>query len=250
MDLQSNQEMKSILIIGDSCRDVFLYCECKRMAPDYPIPIVHPVGEAENGGMAQNVYRNIRSLHENCALNTNPNWHSITKTRYIHEESNHMWMRVDSPDAVTQIDRSTLDLNYDIIVIADYNKGFLSEGDIQYICDSHPCVFVDTKKILGPWINGAKWIKINNYEYTNSSSKITPELNRKIIHTQGGKGCSLNGKQYPTTQVQVKDSSGAGDSFMAGLVVEYAKSENIELAIYFANKCAAKVVTERGVTII
>ena len=37
---------------------------------------------------------------------------------------------------------------------------------------------------------------------------------------------------------------------MAGLVYSYTKDKLINLAINFANKCASKVVQERGVTTI
>jgi sugar/nucleoside kinase (ribokinase family) len=45
----------------------------------------------------------------------------------------------------------------------------------------------------------------------------------------------------------VKDSSGAGDTFMAGLVVKYLKTSNIDESIKFANECARQVVQHRGV---
>jgi sugar/nucleoside kinase (ribokinase family) len=37
---------------------------------------------------------------------------------------------------------------------------------------------------------------------------------------------------------------------MAGLVIEYSKSNDIIKAIKFANECASKVVRQRGVSII
>jgi len=51
-------------------------------------------------------------------------------------------------------------------------------------------------------------------------------------------------------RVEVKDSTGAGDSFFAALLVRYAETGDIDEAINFANACAAKVVTQKGVTLI
>ena len=51
-------------------------------------------------------------------------------------------------------------------------------------------------------------------------------------------------------KVEVIDVSGAGDSFMAGLVIEYLKSGDIEQSIGFANDCSSSVVQHPGVTII
>ena len=48
----------------------------------------------------------------------------------------------------------------------------------------------------------------------------------------------------------MKDLSGAGDTFIAGLVVKYIETEDIEKSIKFANQCASKVVTQKGVAVI
>jgi len=242
--------MKDILVIGESCRDIFVYCDAKRLCPDIPVPVLNIVKQNENPGMAKNVYRNISSKIEKCDIITNGDWHNITKTRYVHDSSNHTFFRVDSPHEIDRINTNDIDFNYKIIVISDYNKGFLKEEDIEYICERHKNVFIDTKKILGKWVNKAKYIKINNTEYCNSKAFLTKELENKIIHTMGGEGCEFQSKRFTVKKVDVKDSSGAGDSFMAGLVVEYLKTKNIEKSIKFANLCAEEVVKHRGVSTI
>ena len=240
---------KKILIIGESCKDVYVYCSALRLAPDVPVPVLNVIDQTENEGMAMNVFRNIRVIHKKCDIITNPNWESITKTRYVDLASNHMFIRVDSDHSkIPRIDLTKINLNYDLIAISDYNKGFLTEEDIEFICKSHPNVFIDSKKKISTWANDAKYIKINNFEYNRSKPTLTEWLNRKIIHTKGGDGCIFNDKIFPVAQTEVKDSSGAGDTFFAGLIVEYSRSGNIEEAIQFANTCASKVVKERGVT--
>ena len=86
---------------------------------------------------------------------------------------------------------------------------------------------------------------------------ITNEINiRKtryvdIIVTDGKNGATYKNKNYPVeAEVKVSNVSGAGDTFLAGLVYAYVKSDNITEAISFANQCASKVVQERGVTVI
>jgi len=106
------------------------------------------------------------------------------------------------------------------------------------------------KKILGSWANNAKYIKINDYEFKNSKNYITTELENKIIHTAGSNGANFQNKNYPVELVEVKDSAGAGDSFMAALVVKYLETDNIIKSIEFANDRASKVVKQIGVTII
>ena len=244
--------MKKILVIGESCRDVFVYCHAERLAPDLPVPVLRIIEETGNPGMAGNVVRNIRAIHPHCELVTNPGWEGVTKTRYVHKNSNHTFIRVDAEPQVPRIAVHDLPLQeYDIVAISDYNKGFLAEEDIQAICERHPNVFIDTKKKLGGWAKDAKVIKINNYEFERSKDTITPELSKKIIVTRGEHGAEYNCKLYPVAQrVEVKDSTGAGDSFFAALLVRYAETGDMDESINFANACAAKVVTQKGVTLI
>ena len=240
-----------ILVIGETCRDLFVYCDSNRLCPEAPVPVLNIVDQRENPGMAGNVRRNIESLSGKVIdIATNKNWYEIAKTRYVHKESNHMFFRVDSTQSIPRIDVKDLDFNYDLIVISDYNKGFLLEEDIEYICSQHPNVFIDTKKILGPWVKEAKFIKINDVEYRNSEKYLTEDIKKKIIHTMGGKGCEFNGKRYPTKKVEVKDLSGAGDTFMAGLVFKFVQTEDIGESIKFANVCASKVVAQKGVAVL
>jgi bifunctional ADP-heptose synthase (sugar kinase/adenylyltransferase) len=242
--------MSRILVIGESCRDIFVYCNADRLCPDVPVPVLNVIDQSENPGMAKNVQRNIKSLMGHCDILTNFNWYNITKTRYVHKKSNHTFIRVDSPHDIRRVKIEEINFDYDIIVISDYNKGFLTESDIEFICSKHDCVFIDTKKILGPWAEKAKFIKINDFEFNNSKSYLTDILKSKIIHTDGANGSNYKSINYPVKRVEVKDSSGAGDAFIAALVSEYHKTNDIIKSIKFANKCASKVVTEIGVTTI
>lgn len=243
--------MKKILVIGESCRDVFVYCKAERLAPDMPIPVLGVVEQKDNPGMAANVLRNIKSIFPEVELHTNDGWQNITKTRYMHNDTNHMFIRVDTDHHIPRIKIEEISLlDYDIIAISDYNKGFLTEEDIIYITNKHNNVFIDTKKILGDWVEKAKFIKINNYEYERSRPYISEIIKDKIIHTKGGQGAIFKEKVYPVETSEVKDVSGAGDSFFAALLVKYAETDDIEKAIIFANECASEVVKHKGVTVI
>lgn len=241
--------MSRILVIGESSRDVFVYCDALRLCPDLPVPVVNINNQTENPGMARNVYRNIKSILNECDILSNANWNHITKTRYVDEKTNHMFLRVDSPHDIPRIDLSDISYQYEIIVISDYNKGYLSEEDIAEICSNHKNVFIDTKKTLGAWVKQAAYIKINDYEYRHSEKYIDESIRTKVIRTMGADGCEFQGVRYPVKKVEVRDSSGAGDTFMAGLVVKYLETNSIIKSIKFANQCASKIVTQRGVTV-
>lgn len=242
--------MKKILVIGESCRDVFVYCNSNRLCPEAPVPVLNVVDQRENPGMAGNVRRNIESIYGKVDIHTNKDWYEIIKTRYVHQETNHMFFRVDTTQEIKRTNVRKIDLDCEVVVISDYNKGFLMEEDIEYICSNHDNVFIDTKKILGDWVTKAKFIKINDYEYNNSESFITDKMHSKIIHTMGGLGCEYQGKRYPTEKVEVKDLSGAGDTFMASLVVKFVETNDIIQSIKYANQCASKVVSQKGVATI
>jgi bifunctional ADP-heptose synthase (sugar kinase/adenylyltransferase) len=241
-----------ILVIGESCRDIFNYGECNRLCPEAPVPIFNLIETTENGGMALNVKNNILALNAMTELITNPNWQDISKTRFIDIRTNHMFMRLDCNDNAYKrynIDNIKYD-DYDAIVISDYNKGFLTEEDIANIGLRHPCVFLDTKKCLGSWCESITYIKINEHEYENNKEFINETLEEKIITTLGPKGSIHQGKVYSVPKVEIKDVAGAGDSFIAGLVVKYIETSDIISAIEFANVCATQVVQKKGVSIV
>lgn len=248
---------QSILVIGDSCKDVFVYCHCERLCPEAPVPVLDIINQEDNDGMAGNVARNIESILEYPIDKIfNKNYESITKTRYVEKKTNHMFLRIDSKSKINRIDKKILNKinfkKYDAIIISDYDKGFLLEEDITYIANKHPLTFLDSKKVLGNWANKITFIKINRKEFDASKNFIlsNPNIEKKVIKTVGGDGCIFNGKVYPVENVEIKNLSGAGDSFLSGLVVEYIKSKNMDNAIVYANKVASIVVQKMGVSTI
>ena len=241
-----------ILVIGDSCTDVFVYGNIERICPEAPVPVFNPIRRVESGGMAKNVKSNLEALGLEVDIITNAN--DIKKIRYIDEKSNQMVLRVDEHDYCEPVDLNLLDFEddkYEAIIISDYCKGFLHEDDIKWICDNNENVFVDTKKKLGDWINSTTFIKINSIEYKQNKNffKNNSIMNKTIV-TKGNEGCLFQDKIYPTEDVQVKDISGAGDTFVAGLVVEYVRTKDIIKAISFAQECTKIVVQKHGVSVV
>ncbi len=129
----------SVLVIGESCIDVFQYGDCKRLCPEAPVPVFNPTRKIENGGMAYNVHRNLQSLNVKSNIYTNRNHQQIKKTRFIDEKTNHMFMRLDENDLnFDRCDLSEINFSlYDAIIVSDYNKGFLTNEDINFIGKSH-----------------------------------------------------------------------------------------------------------------
>lgn len=246
--------MKRVLVIGDSCIDIFEYGKCNRICPEAPVPILTPLETKESKGMAANVFANLRSLGVFSDILSNiilP-----TKKRYIDEPSNQMVLRVDSHDFIEQLDWAMLyKINfddYDAVVISDYNKGFLDTDQIEFISKSHPVTFMDTKKSLDYWCMDVKFIKINDKEYQENFTFLKNHYRNDLIVTLGNQGAVLNGKEKFSIEEEhpVRDLTGAGDTFLAGLVANFIETNDINKAIKFANKCASWAVTQKGVAIV
>lgn len=244
-----------ILVIGDSCEDIFCYGEVNRLAPEGPAPVFNSLYVKSNGGMSKNVQANIQALGINCDIITNHE--KVIKKRFIDDRTNTLLLRHDENDKVERINQEIIKSIrnnlfqgnfYNAIVISDYCKGFLNEYDIKILSKNNRNTFLDTKKIIGTWASNTSFIKINHVEYARTKHTIDSlDIDDKLIITCSGDGCIFKKIKYPVEKVNIKDVSGAGDTFIAGLVVEYCKSLNIENAIKFAQECATKVVQKKGV---
>ena len=227
-----------VLLIGDSCTDVFVYGVVRRLNPEAPVPILEPKREKRTEGMAWNVYNNLNALGVHVDMITQDE--DITKTRYIHESSNQQILRLDEEPEVTPLDDEVLDGEYDALVISDYDKGFITQTKLFELCNNFDGpIFIDTKKIAIP---GNAFIKVNEYEF----KKITHYDPDNMIITKGGEGTEYKGKLYPAEKVKVFDVVGAGDTFLAALTYGYLKHGSIEEAIPLANKAAAIAVSHTG----
>lgn len=238
-----------ILVIGDSCIDRFVYGECKRLSPEGPAPVFVQKEIKENKGMAGNVKENLIALGADVDLITNKEL--ITKTRYVEDMRNHLFLRVDTEGEISSLNVDIDFEKYEAIVIVDYNKGFLTEKNLQEIIikakEKNKFCFLESKKLLGSWAINATFVKLNKAEYNLNDRNKMINIMDKLIITCGGEGCLFNGKHYPVKQVEIMDVAGAGDTFLAGFVVSYLKNKDIEKSINFAQKCASYVVSKKGV---
>jgi bifunctional ADP-heptose synthase (sugar kinase/adenylyltransferase) len=244
-----------ILVIGDSCTDVFIYGRCERLSPEAPIPVFEPSKTVTNDGMAGNVVANLRKLGvEKVELITNHE--QITKTRYVEYKSNQMLLRVDSNDSVqNSFDIKKVDFDsYDAVIVADYDKGFLTNDDIQMIGSKSKLSFIDTKKVIDlNHFKGYTFVKMNEVEWERCQryGAVYEDWKENLIVTMSERGCMYNEKSYSVdNSVEVRDLSGAGDTWMASFAHEYIRTTNIDSSIELANKNATLVVQKRGVTTI
>jgi len=188
-----------ILVIGDSCTDVFIYGHSTRMCPEAPVPIFEPSRTVTNDGMAGNVRANLESLGASVNLITNKE--QITKTRYVDVKSNQMFLRVDSIDRVRPaFDINRVDWDVDAVIVSDYDKGFLTENDIHEISKRHELTFIDTKKPINlQTFSDYTFIKMNEYEW-ELCEKVGAKYEEwadKLIITMSEKGCLYKDVVFP-----------------------------------------------------
>jgi bifunctional ADP-heptose synthase (sugar kinase/adenylyltransferase) len=153
--MKSQYKNINILVIGDSCTDIFTYGNVYRLAPEGPVPIFNPNYSKSNGGMALNVQRNIDAIGAKSFLITQNE--EIEKTRYVDERTNILLLRIDTNDKATRINKDVIQniknnqyqgVSYDAIILSDYCKGFLTEEDIEEISKNNFNILLDTKKIF------------------------------------------------------------------------------------------------------
>lgn len=257
-----------VLVIGEKGLDQFKIGKASRLCPEAPCPVFLPSYINQNDGLAANVVANLLSLNPDWKIQFVHQKKIITKTRFVDDTSGYILLREDENDSIDQpLNDQDLEAieysDFDGVVISDYHKGFLSEETLNFIFSD--CVragvptFMDTKKILGVWSKQCDYVKINQKEYDANVAKLgcCPSKHcRFLVATKGGGGSSLFRKgnkihhEFSKT-IDVRDVSGAGDTYLAGFVSQYlsgARTKNgIIEAMAFANAAARVAVSKRGV---
>jgi D-beta-D-heptose 7-phosphate kinase/D-beta-D-heptose 1-phosphate adenosyltransferase len=227
-----------------------------RLSPEAPIPIFIPKRTNINDGMAGNVVSNLKYLidPEDIEIDYIYPESDITKTRYVEEKSNHPFIRIDENDKVNNINLSEEIISKiksaDAVIVSDYDKGFLNEGDLYHIGIYSKFSVLDSKKKLDKsTIQSFTFIKLNESEFKRNYTEDN-ELLKKIIITLGSKGAKYNNKVYPSwAPRETIDVSGAGDTFTASFTYRYLMTQDIDESIEFANQLATRVVSKRGVSV-
>jgi bifunctional ADP-heptose synthase (sugar kinase/adenylyltransferase) len=243
-----------ITIIGELCRDIFNYGNVTRLCPEAPVPVLTEVYTETNFGMAGNVRENLWAHDSSLRISLIHQINPITKTRYIDDKTNYMFLRVDegenetdklvlTPEKIEDISES------DLVIVSDYNKGFLDEEVLIQIGKLSKLSIIDTKKtISNDLINSFTFIKLNEHEYQKNKN-ISDKNKNKFIITLGMNGAKHDDIVFLSPHPkQTIDVSGAGDTFTAFFSLKYYETKNISESIKFANQMASIVVSKRGVT--
>ena len=237
-------------MIGEVCHDYFYYGTVDRISPEAPVPVLKISRSEQFEGMAGNVKKNLEGLGVECFVIHN--FEAITKTRYVDERFNQHVVRIDKDAEIKPVKFTYFpDEQFipDAIIISDYNKGFIpydvAKKTVEHLKTKYSgCpIFVDTKKPDVSCYDNCI-LKLNEKEYNRCKNSISKDC--ELILTLGKKGAMYNDKIYESKEVEMFDVSGAGDTFLSGLVFKYLKTNNLEDSVIFANKCASFAVTKKG----
>jgi D-beta-D-heptose 7-phosphate kinase/D-beta-D-heptose 1-phosphate adenosyltransferase len=253
MDIQQQKKYR-VLLIGDSCIDVYRYGTVDRISPEAPVPVFKFKNMETRQGMAANVQKNLEAFGIDV---TSYFGTDSTKTRIVDLKSKQHILRIDddvSSDPLIFGDIKDRLKTFDAIVISDYDKGWVSYELVENISRTYQGpIFIDTKKRdLSRF--GQCYVKVNELEYNNRYS-----VNETLIITLGERGAVYrtynqdDGKKekwFPTEKVEVVDVCGAGDTFLSAMVANYLNSSNIEDAIIFANRASGIAVQHSGVYVL
>lgn len=233
-----------VLLIGELCRDEYVYCNVDRVSPEAPVPVADIKWINRMDGMAGNVNTNLRAFGIDTTFLHQLPHQQLYKTRYVDEKSGQHLLRADSTHPnIAPLDVANVNNinDYDVIVISDYNKGFVTYEAVQQLRTLfNGPILIDSKKDDLGRFEGCI-VKINENEYNKAKS-----LPRSVIVTLGSKGARHNEHVYESPSVKMFDVCGAGDTFLAGLTYKVLQGESIGPCIEYANKCAGIAVQHRG----
>ena len=283
----------NILVIGDVILDKYISGNVKRISPEAPIPVLNINKTFNRLGGAANVANNITAMGAKCTLigkvgNDNDskliinllkkkniknqliiseNFNTISKTRVL--SSGQQIVRIDNEkieklddDNVNQIKEYLKSNKYDLVIVSDYNKGFVNIDIIDLIKSLEINIIVDPKPENIFLFKGVHSITPNYKEayavfnednIENIGNKLMEYLNSSVIITRGENGVSIFDQSspesiiwLPTNSQEVIDVSGAGDTFIAVYSIFIALDYSIKESSEIANIACGLVVNKLG----
>lgn len=231
--------------------------------------------ENDNGEDIHNSYYEIISECNRIGIDCLPlvidKRHPITTKTRIWAENKQM-LRIDVEDRnppnkdiehewIVKIINFIRESEIDIVAFVDYNKGTLTNSIIQNV--AHYCHHNGVKTLLDPKrpdfqkLKNLTVIKPNHKEValTNMDAETISEYigQTYLINTRGKDGyviyrdgIKIDGAPSLRPEEDIKDSIGAGDSYMSGLIVGLANNLDIQTSAKLANMAASFNVRNYG----
>jgi len=297
-----NKNKLKIAVLGDAIIDIYLYCDANRIAPEGPFPVLKVNEKKKQVGGSLNVALNCLTLGAEVTpliINSNKedrilieevfhkkdNFHSdltfnhCTKCSYKYRAIAYQKIvsRYDIEETTAISDELQDDiykkfsrLEFDIVILSDYNKGTLTDELIKKIISfsnkKNIPILIDPKKrnnlmvyknatLLTPNLPEAKMLigqeQSNKIKIIEILSKLKDLYNVKFpLITLGEEGIALLKDEKleikQSKNAEVFDVTGAGDTVIATLGFCLAKNICIEESIKLANFAASETIKHLG----
>ena len=267
----------SIGVIGDVMLDVWLSGIAARLSPEAPVPDISDIEDRMSLGGAGNVAANITALGASCTLYTAiggaVNGYSVSDIMHLCNKSRISLKHISTTDRcltckirimangvqVCRLSReSSADIPqpiqeqlqasieaHDAIILESYDKGVLTSSVIRHILNMGVPVMVDPKHKHWTEYQGATIFKPNEKEMRAAEGLLQPVTEHAVV-TLGNRGMLVDGVQIPAHKVDVADATGAGDTAIAMLTLEYLRTGEIMEAAKMANLACSIVVQKHG----
>ncbi len=283
---------KRLLVVGDLILDEYLFADVERISPEAPVPVAHIKAVERRLGGAANVANNIVSLGAKAllvgqigndldgevytalldqskiehSLIVRDDFKTIKKVRVL---SNHQQLlRVDfeEPEKINDQDIKEIhdklkNEDFDIILISDYNKGFVTQELIDMLKGFGKKILVDPKPANANLFRGVyamfpnenelnKIIKANG-TYLEKGKTFVEMFDSNLVLTRGAKGAAVFTKdnefsEIPSKARMVYDVTGAGDTFFSVCSLGLAAGYDLFTSVVLANTAAGIVVSKVG----
>ena len=296
------------LVIGDVMLDKYIIGQVDRISPEAPVPILKHQRTEIKGGGAANVAFNLAAwgchtsvigivgkddngdqlsdLLEKSGINSylhRSEYRPTTvKTRVV--AASHHLLRIDEesteylhPDEeeelISSVTKVMEELQPELIIIEDYNKGLLTLPLIEHILQAGKktgsFIAVDPKEINFSNYRNADLFKPNHREASQFAHKnllisdLRPLIEQlqaaagysTITITLGGDGVFLQNHEdalhvLPSMSIDVVDVCGAGDAVICALALARLSGLNLQQTGELANLTGAYVCSHSGVVAI
>ncbi len=287
---------KRIGVVGDIMLDIFSRGRSERLSPEAPVPVVISESEQYIPGGAANAACNVRELGGSVDLfgvcGADERGRTLTSMLKERGVVTHILIDTERPTTTKQrivvanrhllrIDWELLDplheesahaealriieqmSQWDVLIIGDYAKGYLTEGTIRRVMDMARArgipVIVDTKPDHVHFFGTAHLFTPNLKEACamancddvfEAGRLLTTQLKTPILITRGAEGMTLfdgEGTHHLATRTtDVVDVSGAGDTVVATAALAIASGASLFEAMELATIASAIAIGKEG----
>jgi D-beta-D-heptose 7-phosphate kinase/D-beta-D-heptose 1-phosphate adenosyltransferase len=293
-----------VLVVGDVMLDRYWWGSVNRISPEAPVPVVHLQETSLVAGGAANVAVNIAGLTaeaflvgmigddkeaelfspllNNSKISTDyliklPNRQTTVKTRVVAHSQQVVRIDQESKLSLSNLEEDriwekikNLIEKIDLIVVSDYNKGFLTKKILKRLITTaikyNKIVLVDPKGKNYNKYQGATILTPNLREIAEACGmdEFAPNILERagkqllaslkikaLLITQGEEGMTLLEKDKQSIHLaararKVYDVTGAGDTVIATLAVAMGAGMSLEKSSNAANVAAGIVVEQMG----